>query len=736
MNTRRPSARPVRPSELLSHLEPRQLMTAFASVGIDFDVTTDHVNAGLFAVEGDIASNGNATGDMYFSTISGRLKSAGLPYNSITKLSDGRYQRSPSRGYRGTPAEANGAQFLSADHFAAGWWFGDYGTNSSDMEFIVERASNSVLSDLSGSWRFNMTTVNLNTDHYIGGSGTLSVTGSSMAWSVDRGDIPYNTSNISTVNSDGRYVTTQQEYLYLSSDKKTLLIVDMNRADGIAYVAVAVRIDTAVTSDTIKGKGYLLSWLWAQNNGAKFSTEANARQTYLELQTDGDYKIYDLDKWDDGIRDTYLEKGFWSVSNGILVLDQDKSDEFTKLVISNNGANVLLISEGSSTDPDAAGGLGTAAVVATPPPTSPQQYLTVSALDANGRPVVYELGIDGVWRSTDLLTKPGGPQLLSTPLSWIDQKDFKLYAAGISSVGVILYTQAYDGSWTYRNITTEITGAEVITSALQVMVAPDKNVTITGLNATGQLIRYYQDGTKLTNAIDYRYFSSNISTADLATQGLTSPAFVGKLASYATSWGGLNVAGLDAQGNIWSVWWAPGLTKWTVSNLTEITGAAKLTGGLTVYLTSWSGINIAGLDSNSHLQVAWWVPSFGGTWQQSDLSADTSGGTATKFRANSVSSYVSSWGGLNIAGIDDTTGETRVFWWSPERVSVGWAITSLSSAIPVGSPVITRDTTGSVGYDNSLNVFGYTATNQFVRYSWLPGGTWTATNLSTTATPR
>ncbi len=736
MNTNATSSRPVPPTELFSGLEPRQLMANFASVGIEFAPTDTNLNAAMYAVEGAFTSGGAASGDMYFATVNGRQKVTGLPYSSITKLADGRYQRSPNRGYRGEPIESNGAQFLTADRFAAGWWFGQYSSNSNDVEFIVERATNATLSDLAGSWRFGMITANTNTGHYINGTGVLTFSSALASWTVADGDIPYNTSLIATTDSDGRFVSSAKEYFYLSADKKTLLFVDMNRADGIIYVGAAVRIDTSVNSQTMSGKGYLLAWLWSQTNGANFSTQASARQTYLDLESDGDYKIYDLDLWDDGKRDTYLEKGFWSVSNGILTLDQDKSEDYTKFVISNGGANVLLITEGPTNDPDATMGFGTRAVVTPPPPTSPQHYLTVSALDSGGRPVVYELGVDGVWRVTDLLTKPGGPQLLSTPVSWLDQKDFKLYAAGISDIGLIIYTQGYDGTWTFRNVSVENTGSQFIKSALQVMVAPDKLATITGLDATGNVLRYYQDGTKVGSTSDYTFKFANISTGDLASQGLTTPAFSGKLVSYATSWGGLNIAGLDSNGDIWSVWWAPGLAKWTVSNLTTITGATKLTGGLTVYLTSWSGINIAGLDADGHLQVTWWVPSFGGDWEQSDLSSMTTGGTAVKFRASTVTSYVSSWDGLNIAGIDDNTGKLTVFWWSPARVNDGWAITNLSDTVPGGSPAIVRDTTGSAGLDGSLNVFGYTSTNQFVRYFWVPSGSWTVLNLTTTATPR
>lgn len=726
------SARP----EHFAALEPRQLLAAFASVGFEFDPTGQHIAAAAYAVEGNISDNNVASGDMYFATTTGRTKVSGLPYASITKNTDGTYTRTPNNGYRGKPLGANGAQFLTADRSPAGWWFGDFGTNASDMEFIVERAANSAIADLSGSWRFSMTTANENTDHYTNGSGTMAVTNSSIVWTATDGAVPYNGSTISTSSTDGRFVTTSGEYFYLSADKKTLLMVDMNRADGITYVGVAVRVDTSVTAAAVSGKGFILSWLIAQNGGAAFSTELNATATFVSLEADGDYKLYDLDTWTEGKTDEFIQRGFWSVAEGILILDQDKSEDYIRLALLQGGEGALLITRGPAASPDATLGLGVRTTVRLPAPTSPQHYLSVTALDPNGRPVVYELGTDGVWRSTDLLSKPGGPQLLETPVSWIDQKDFKLYAAGISDVGLILYTQDYEGAWTYRNLTTEIASSEIIGSQLQVLIETTKNATLVGLSANGEILRYYQDGQKIDDGADYRFLYTNISDTDLTPNSVATPAFVGDLISYVTSWNGLNVAGLDADGNIWSVWWAPGLTAWSVSNLSEITGAAKLSSSLTAYLTSWNGINIAGLDADSQLQVVWWVPQFEGTWAQSNLSTDTIGGTAVRFRAGSVSSYVSSWDGLNIAGIDDVTGKTQVFWWAPARVNDGWAITSLSDAVPAGSPAIVRDTTGQVGLDNSLNVFGYNSASQLIRYYWLPGGEWAATNLTTTATPR
>ena len=97
------------------------------------------------------------------------------------------------------------------------------------------------------------------------------------------------------------------------------------------------------------------------------------------------------------------------------------------------------------------------------------------------------------------------------------------------------------------------------------------------------------------------------------------PALVGPIISYVTDWNGLNIAGLDASGNIQSIWWAPGMDLWRTDNLSAITGASPIAGGLTCYLTSWGGINLAGVDASGDVTVSWWVPSFGGNWVSTNL---------------------------------------------------------------------------------------------------------------------
>ncbi len=89
------------------------------------------------------------------------------------------------------------------------------------------------------------------------------------------------------------------------------------------------------------------------------------------------------------------------------------------------------------------------------------------------------------------------------------------------------------------------------------------------------------------------------------------------------------------------MWWAPGRPRWSVSDLSAVSGAGPIVGNLAVYLTPWDGINLAGLDENGDLQVTWWVPSFGGDWETSNLTDLTGGPT---FVTGSVTTYVSDWG--------------------------------------------------------------------------------------------
>jgi hypothetical protein len=241
-------------------------------------------------------------------------------------------------------------------------------------------------------------------------------------------------------------------------------------------------------------------------------------------------------------------------------------------------------------------------------------------------------------------------------------------------------------------------------------------VYIAGLAADGALVIYQNIQDPFLNGRE-RWEFENIVDTQLTPKDLTMPAIVSPLESYVTTWNGLNVIGLDANGDIWSVWSGNGGSIWWANNLSEITGALPIAGGLTAYLTSWSGINIAGIDSEGSLVVTWWVPQFGPDWVVSDLSEVANG---PALAAASITSYVAPWGGLNIAGLD-ADGQVVIYWWSPEREANGetWTTSNLTADLAPEAPRPVTNLTSQVvtggARGTSLNVFGEATNGDVIR---------------------
>lgn len=275
--------------------------------------------------------------------------------------------------------------------------------------------------------------------------------------------------------------------------------------------------------------------------------------------------------------------------------------------------------------------------------------------------------------------------------------------------------------------------------AAEVWAARDLNV----VEATAQFFEsqgpiqtsvYYQSGTQIAANIrgraaevvqkmsqpplppvitsnNWRYI--NLTTQHLAPQGLRTPEFRGELVSYVTGWNGLNIAGLDENGDVHSVWWAPGLDRWRADNLSAMTGADPFEGGLTVYVTPWGGINIAGTDGSGVMNATWWAPGML-TWRNDALI----GSEAPRLDSRTVSSYVSPWGGLNVVGLDEQGGVT-VYWWAPGMA--GWVATSLTNEI-AGSPAgPTSPMRAAVSRTGLTSLVGARENGNIVRFFWGPG---------------
>lgn len=348
--------------------------------------------------------------------------------------------------------------------------------------------------------------------------------------------------------------------------------------------------------------------------------------------------------------------------------------------------------------------------------TQPGDLATITTIDRAGRFVAFTQGAGNTWYMTDVSSATGAPRPTSPVTTWTRPGDPNTYAAAASAQGLILYTRDEGGSWSYRNLTAEVIGSTNITGAMTSYLDLGNIAHIAGIDDAGHLVLYVE-----SSPAQWSY--SNLTADHLYAQGMTPPTLVGPLISYVTSWGGQNIAGLDAQGNIHSVWWSPGLPMWRTDNLSAITGAPPITGGLTCYLTGWGGINLAGIDASGNVSVTWWIPEFGGNWITSNLTQQFSGPALS---AASLNSYTTSWGGLNITGLD-ANGKIVVYWWAPGQDQ--WTVSPLTDLIP-GATAPGGPIRGVASPEGTINLLGVRADGHVLRYHWTIGGSWLVDDLT------
>jgi hypothetical protein len=329
-------------------------------------------------------------------------------------------------------------------------------------------------------------------------------------------------------------------------------------------------------------------------------------------------------------------------------------------------------------------------------------------IGAGGLPMVYE-NMGSGWDAVSLLDEAGGSTAIGEAVSFVDQQTGLFNVASPTAEGLMLYTRAGDGTWTVRNLTAEDPASVNVVGQLQVLEDTDGLAHIAGLSAEGHLVVYSQleGGGSLS-----LYGMADITAAHLEAQSLGMPSFTGELVSFVTAWNGLNVVGLDSSGDMWAVWWAPGMDLWSVHNLSDLTDAPAYTGGLTPFLTSWGAINIAGTTADGDLNVTWWVPGMD-TWWVSNLT-DLVGGP--QIQSDSLASFVTPWGGLNIVGLNGS-GTVTTYWWAPTLTS--W-IASPLSAPGVSAPTGSLASIASPG--GVLNIFGNNDDGDLTRYFWDPAG--------------
>ncbi|MCK6476036.1 MAG: hypothetical protein L6Q35_04310, partial [Phycisphaerales bacterium] len=359
--------------------------------------------------------------------------------------------------------------------------------------------------------------------------------------------------------------------------------------------------------------------------------------------------------------------------------------------------------------------------------------LNVTAGSALDLPIIYQQQAGATtWTKSDLQAKTSSPAIVGEIVTWVDSKDGRNYAAAMTEQGLGLFTNTAGATWTFRNLSMEVPGLPAITGNLTTFTSTDGLVTVAGVAATGDLIRYVQTGDGVGE--DHSWTGVNLAD-DLRAQGLTVPAFVGSITSFVTSWNALNIVGLDATGQIQAIWWHQSLDtagKWTTNNLSLEYGAPALTGGLTVWLTAWNAINIGGTDQTGKLSVTWWVAGQNDNrWLTNNLTDDAAG---PLLEPSSMCSWVTPWGAMNIAG-RESDGTISVYWWVPGVNNNLWNIENFREELPDATRTI-GPVSGvtALGGGFSMSILGSSAQGDVMRLWWSPEtDVWAEQNLTQTA---
>lgn len=361
--------------------------------------------------------------------------------------------------------------------------------------------------------------------------------------------------------------------------------------------------------------------------------------------------------------------------------------------------------------------------------TAPGGNLNMTFRNGNTAGVVMQqaAGQTG-WTAVDLQAATTCPDIKGNIVTWVGPTDGVSYAAAVSDYGLAIFTAQNSGGWTYRNLSSEVSNSPLIAGNLTTFTSIDGIVSIAGISSSGDVIQFSQ-----ASPGSYAWMAANRGD-DLRTQGLAAPQFIGQITSFVTPWNALNIVGLDSSGQIQAVWWHESLNtggKWTTSNLSAQTGAPALTGGLTVWLTSWNAINIAGADASGNLSTTWWVAEAGGgdeLWRTTDMTGAVGG---PQLQAGSMTSWVTPWNAMNIVG-READGRITAYWWVP-NASGGdglWHVSQLSStdATPTTGP-ITAIT--ALGGDSSMSILGTSASGDVIRQWWSPATeVWAQQNLT------
>ncbi|MCC6677736.1 MAG: hypothetical protein IT436_11375 [Phycisphaerales bacterium] len=732
-------------------LESRALLSAsFEFVGIDYGEGGPML---LQQGAGIIADDGSVTGSVMAVGAAGAVTTMPTTYDKAELGPAGRFTMTARLGLPPLADRAGSSPFNSLG-YPAGFHSARYATEAGMREldaFMIEQAPD--FGAWNGTWELRRLVLTADGTRIEAGSLTFIVSDAStpvaVEWS-ESGGAPVRKA-VASFSSEGIVTLESGERLMMAHDFNNrangtfLLVSELGNSDGEVSIAVgsAIRLFSAHSSANFFGvyrASVLTSGpLGAALFGAASTAQPAAVQVVIDLADDGAMTMYECRAYDQGDRTPVLS-GTWRMS--VLPFDTDRfgtervllEDTVTRVTASFLATIDFGFVAQSVVSLDDRPREEIFGVMATYMPLWTERYgstITVG-IDAGGRPVVYQTrqvaeDVPDPWYSIDLISAVGGKTVREVTL--VSQHpgadDLVCMIAGVAQDGdAVVWERDWRGKWTFRDLTEELAadGAEPIAPLTGTIFSTTmndwRNVAYTGLKADVPIIAARnvagEIGIYQPELSQHEYARTRWQFVKVQPYGEDVPEFISRPVGYGTAWGGMNIASLDQNGHLQVAWWAPGLRDWYVSDLSEIAGTPALAGSVTVYTTQWAAIHVNAISADGRLVVTWWAPALGGTWYANDLTTD-SGGPAVA--ASRELAFFGNGLNLNLVAYD-TQGNIVVYWWHPG--APGWLIGDLTVSVPTDErPLrITGADASALSGRIRQNVYGTAAEGGLLRLYW------------------
>ena len=688
---------------LCEPLEGRKLFSGpppypFVSAGLTFDGATDQV-ASMFWAEGTVYADNSFTGTYERFNATSRSGSGVLPWAGFRRVDDDRMKL---LGPGGTDAYAsqNALQFIAQQGYPIGPFVGRRGDGGvQDVGLFAEPY-------FPGPFWVG---VYLQQDYFVatmmvmtsggGVQGATLVATPSFFKSEDY-TFDYHMADGSVVSTQEHVVSSSPTVTVFSNGVRVystyqratnFFLVDPDGSDGIVGYGVGLarwaQAPDSVHADQVPGvyfgnvqtAGAASGGFLGVTPSGPGVTGAGAADVVVQIDAGGSFIVFAAGAYNAGLR-TPVNTGTWAYRKN----DRTQQElDLGQLELTDTQGRVAVVRVARNAElvvkSVAAPGESTESVLGvlehgtyTPIGGGLVFEEAVFSTDELGHLIVYQHAISSDatkvgWYWTDLVDRFDTTTVSGSVYSWHELNFTSVAVVARGSDGHLLYWERTGGNWAFTDLTASIAGAKALAGELSGVTfgrGTDNfrhpTGAIVSTDADGKFIAYVQQSGNQWTFVD-------VEADGLLGEGIH-PSFTGPLAGFGTNWGGFNFAGLDDQGRIWVLWYAPALNgHWATNNLSEIAGGTPtIVSHLTAVTTPWYAFQVSGLDANGHILVTWWAREVG--WRYDGLTDLTGGPACTGVEL--TSNYSVALNVINVIGIDQT-GNAVVYWWNPKT---GWAI--------------------------------------------------------------